>query len=71
MVAAYVAQAPDFDIENGVVCVKAISQGKTLCWHLPLLEFRRAAVRAANVLREHDTRGDVVPFKKDGDCEHD
>jgi hypothetical protein len=71
MVAAYVAQAPDMQIENGVVCIKAISHGEIVCWHMPLLEFRRGVVRATVLLSQHDAAGRVVPFGKDDGPGHD
>lgn len=62
--AAYIAQAPDIVIENGVACVTAMSNGKTLKWHLPLREFRVALAIASQVLAKHDRAGDVVPFSR-------
>lgn len=66
VVALYVAQAPEIVIEDGVACVKAKSDSEQVCWHLPLREFRIAVRRAERVLVEHDARGDVVPFRREG-----
>ncbi len=61
--AAYIARAPEITIVDGVAKVKAVSEGETLCWHLPLLEFRKAVAHAVRALAMHDAAGSVVPIK--------
>ena len=58
--ANYTSRAAEFSIENGVVCIKMQTGDVLSCWHMPLLEFRRSAARAAQLLEEHDARGVVV-----------
>ncbi len=59
--AAYISKAPEITIEHGVAKVRAVSEGKVLCWHLPVEEFRMAVQLAARVLERHDR---VVPLRR-------
>jgi hypothetical protein len=64
MSAAYIERAPKMHIENGVVCIEATSRGEPICWHLPLLEFRKAVSIARKLLVDHDHAGEVVPIAR-------
>lgn len=63
--AAYIAQAPEIVIENGVACVTAVSNGKVLQWHLPVVAFRHALLVANAVMANYDHPPDNVrPIKR-------
>lgn len=63
VVAAYVAQAPEITIVDGVVCMRAKSNGKALCWHMPVKAFREGVSAARRTLDRYDGGGGVVPIR--------
>lgn len=63
MVAAYIAEAPEFTIERDVVCIKAQSGDEILQWHIPVVSFRIAVCRSVRVLADHEKRGEVVAIR--------
>ena len=62
VVAAYVSEAPEISIDNGVACVRVRSDTETMRFHMPLVQFRIAVHRAHRVISEHDAAGCVLDF---------
>ncbi len=62
VVAAYVSEAPEISIDNGVACVRIRSDAETMRFHMPLVQFRMAVALASNVLDAYDAAGCVVQF---------